>query len=813
MKRGVFLSALSLSALLWSTVPASAQDLTAAQTAQAVREASLDPEECYLVRDVSLYRHDIKLFFNDGYLIFLKPIAGRRLGAVFAGGDRPGDAELLLLPPRRGERQSLAKFAGTPNFDEHFQSALFLFTDSSARDLLDDIRAGGRGRSAPELGRVMAGRWNRQIATLAGGFLQRIAADLLSPAPLGGGFLFAALNSDRIGSFDVIHDPLGDDQILAGRIENRNGRVAYDIWTSFVSQPIRVGLEKPFELPYSLDDFRIEATLDERLFLKAVTRAVLKVGSQPSRAYSFGLSRAERVTAVRLDGQPVEFLTQEPRGRVRADENDAFLVVAPDLLAAGSVHEIEFEHEGAVIQDRGNGVYTVGARSNWYPRAGLEFAAYSLQFRYPSDLTLVTAGEVADDRTEGEWRITRRETRTPIRIAGFNLGNYARSTREAAGIVVDVYGNRGLDPALRPEPAAVITTQPARPAPQRGVRPSEPLTRVTTVVQTPPPPDPLARMEAVAADVAASLDYFSSLFGPPPVERLTVAPIPGTFGQGFPGLVYLSTLSYLDPKERPATARGGREQTFFSDLMAPHEVAHQWWGNVVGPKTYQDEWIMEALAHYSALLWLEKKNGLAALEAELAEFRADLLLRSADGGTVESFGPPTWGYRLEGAREPQTWRLITYEKGAWIFHMLRRRLGDEKFFAMLKELRGRFEFRSLSTGDLQQLTKEFVPAGMTADDVDLFFENWVQATGIPALRLRYNVSGRAPNIQLTGTIEQENVTPDFSVEAPLEIQFPGGQRQTVWVRTGDQTQRFSVPLRQVPTRVTIPGNHLLANTR
>jgi hypothetical protein len=89
----------------------------------------------------------------------------------------------------------------------------------------------------------------------------------------------------------------------------------------------------------------------------------------------------------------------------------------------------------------------------------------------------------------------------------------------------------------------------------------------------------------------------------------------------------------------------------------------------------------------------------------------------------------------------------------------------------------------------------------------------VQATGIPALRLRYNVSGRAPNIQLTGTIEQENVTPDFSVEAPLEIQFPGGQRQTVWVRTGDQTQRFSVPLRQVPTRVTIPGNHLLANTR
>ena len=803
------LPVLLVPALAW------AQNPTAAAAAKALREAGLDPDECYLVRDVSLYRQDIKLYFNDGYLIFSKPVAGQRVGAVFAGGDRPGDAELLLLPPRRGERQSLARFARTPNLDEHFQSALFLFTDATAQELLDDIRAGGRGRQVPEVGRLMAERWGQQASALATGFTQRVVADLLSPAPLGGGFLFISLNSDRIGNFDVIHDPLGDDQILAGRVEDHNGRRAYDVWTSFESQSIRLGSAKPFEPAYSLDNFRIEAHLDQQLFLKAVTRATLKVTGQAARVFSFGLSRAEQITGVKLDGQPAEYLVDDsPRGRARRpDENDVFMVVAPELYAAGSTHEIEFEHEGAVIMDRGNAVYTVGARSNWYPRAGLEFATYSLQFRYPADLTLVTAGEVMEDRTEGEWRVTRRQPGVPIRVAGFNLGNYARSTKQNAGLTVDVFGNRGLDPALRPEPTATIVRETRPAPPTRPIRPGEPpayLARPNIVTTTPAPPDPLARMEAVAADVAASLEYFSGLFGPPALPRLTVAPIPGTFGQGFPGLLYLSTLSYIDPMQRPANARTNRDQTFFSDLMAPHEVAHQWWGNIVSPKTYQDEWIMEALAHYSALLWLEKKKGLSALEAELAEYRADLLSNSVDGGTVESFGPVTWGYRLESAKESQTWRVITYEKGAWILHMLRRRLGDENFLGLLKELRRRFEFHAMSTTDLQDLTKEFMPPGMTADSVELFFENWVMATGIPSLRLRYNVSGRAPMVQLTGTVEQTNVTADFSVEAPLEIQMPNGQHQTVWLRTGDQIQRFSLTLPQAPSKVSLPNNNLLA---
>ena len=67
-----------------------------------------------------------------------------------------------------------------------------------------------------------------------------------------------------------------------------------------------------------------------------------------------------------------------------------------------------------------------------------------------------------------------------------------------------------------------------------------------------PLPDPSARLRAVSADVNSSLEFFSTAFGPPALKTLTVAPIPGSFGQGFPGLVYLSTIAYLEPSARPA---------------------------------------------------------------------------------------------------------------------------------------------------------------------------------------------------------------------------------------------------------------------
>jgi aminopeptidase N len=321
-------------------------------------------------------------------------------------------------------------------------------------------------------------------------------------------------------------------------------------------------------------------------------------------------------------------------------------------------------------------------------------------------------------------------------------------------------------------------------------------------------PDPLSRLKAVAQDVASAVDFYSSLFGPPALTTLTVAPIPATFGQGFPGLVYLSTFAYLDPRERPAAVRDARQQVFFSDLLAAHETAHQWWGAVLSVDRTEDNWLLEGLANYSALLWLEKKRGFKDALAVLQGYREELLAQS-DGKTRESAGPIVWGDRLLASETAEAWRAVTYGKGVWVLHMLRRRMGDENFLSMLAEFRKRYEFRIVTTEGFKALVQEFRPRGVSAEAIDTFFDNWVYATGVPALKLNYKISGVAPNVSLSGTLEQSGVDDDFSIDVPVEIQYAKGASQTIWVRTSAGEEALTEKLKQTPTKVALPDDMLL----
>ena len=99
---------------------------------------------------------------TEGYLIFSKPLMGQRLAAIFTADVEGGDGEVILIPPTRGERQSLASFTQAPNLDEHLRSALLISTDGSAAALLDRMQQDGAGKPAPEMAqfwRVNGRRW------------------------------------------------------------------------------------------------------------------------------------------------------------------------------------------------------------------------------------------------------------------------------------------------------------------------------------------------------------------------------------------------------------------------------------------------------------------------------------------------------------------------------------------------------------------------------------------------------------------------------------------------------------------------------
>jgi hypothetical protein len=516
-----------------------------------------------------------------------------------------------------------------------------------------------------------------------------------------------------------------------------------------------------------------------------------------------------RVDAVRIDGEPAEAFQRESlrASLVRGADNEAFLVVPAQPLEAGRRYQVEFEHQGDVIMEAGNKVYFVGARGTWYPRLGAEFATYDMTFRHPRNLNLVATGELVEERVEGEQRITRRAASSPIRFAGFNLGIYDKATSKAGPYTVEVYANHRAENALQPRAPAVDPLAGNIPP---WARPRRSATDTAAIPMPQIPPDPLSRVRQLSADLAGAVEFMSGLLGPLPLKTMTVTPIPGNFGQGFPGLVYLSTVSYLPPEQRPAVYRDPRQTFFYGDLLPPHETAHQWWGNLVTAAGYQDEWIMEAMANYIALMYVEKRRGARTMENTLEQFRRNLLAKTGDGPSIESTGPIAWGSRLARSQAPEAWRTITYDKGAWIVHMLRRRLGEEGFAAMLRDLRRDFEYKPLSTDQFRQAAARHLPPKAGDPKLEEFFEQWVYGTGVPSLKLTWSVKGRAPSLRLTGSVAQSEVDEEFSAWVPVLIQFPRGKQQVEWVRTGSEPASFSIPLKQAPAKVSLVEGSVLS---
>jgi hypothetical protein len=765
----------------------------AADIARAIRENSFDRDECYRVRDLTLVREDIKIYLTDGHLIFSKPVAGRRIAAVFAADVEGADAEVLLLPPNRAERTSLARYSGAPNLDEHFQAGVFLFTGDEYESLRQQIAANPWNKRAPEIGALLDDQWGPTLRNLGTSYQTRLTLDLLGGPGHPSGLFSAMMRSPKLGNFDLLYDPDAPEQIFAGQLVNRNERLYFDTWTSFEARSTRGRARGPLET-LKLANYRMEATVSPDLQLSAVARVKVTPAVDGMKVATFDLSPDLELSAVTVDGRPAEWLQRESlRLNLTRGGNGLFLVAPPEPLRAGRAYEFEFRYAGKVIHDAGDRVFYVTARGNWYPTHGLQFATYDITFRMPRDLEMAGPGDLAGDRVDGDQRVMRRVTTTPVRMAGFNLGDYQHARAERNGFVVDVCANRALEKRLQPRPETIVPMPPTGHA----RRPE-----LTTVI--PAEPDPRERLSVLASEVASALEFMASKLGPPALPHLMVSPIPASFGQGFAGLVYLSTLSYL--KHLPNSndnARNEAQELFFAELLQAHETAHQWWGNRVGALAYRDNWLMEALANYTALLYLEKARGPHSTETMLDQYRLNLLEKNQDGQTVDSTGPITLGLRLETSIEPRAWRNITYGKGSWILHMLRRRIGDERFVTMLGDLLKRYDHQSLSTEAFREVAASYLPPKSDDGKLEGFFDQWVYGTGIPTLKLDYQVKGKAPALKLVGTVTQTEVRDDFTTLVPVEIQLARGRTITQWVRAGSDPTAFTVTLAQPPAKVSL----------
>jgi hypothetical protein len=756
-----------------------------------IASVGLDEQRVYRVRGAAIDRPNLHLDFDDGTLAFTEDICGRITGAYFEGA-----GEIRLRPPNKVERESMALFTGMAILEEQFSSAYLRFNDDTAAVLQPFL-------SPAEDASDFVKQWNEISRTLAGTDGLRLLLDFSHFLPTPDGkesarefprLLHAHLLGRKLGAFEVFWDGANAEPVWVGQPRAKDDVLYFDTWTSFV--PNAVAGEAPRGATVNdvaTTAFRIRASVQPPRRLQASTEIDVRVRSGGERTLVFELSRYLKVDHVDEGEKPVDFLqNQAIEGtQLQRKANDLVALVFPAPLAAGQTLKLHFTYAGDVLSEQGAGLLYVGERGTWYPSFGLSPAQFDLEFRYPAAWTLIATGrkisgagdEDATEDTVGE-RVSHWVSERPMAVAGFNLGRYVRAEAKAGDVVVEAFGTKGVERSFPKAPAEMM----GAPTFSRGGFPRATIQEPIVVV--PPPPSPARNVQGVADRAAKAIESFSAWFGPYPYTSLALTQMPGDLSQGWPGLVFLSSYAFLSPQEQADLKLDPVRRLLDTQVMV-HETAHQWWGDLVLWKTYRDQWFIEGLANYSALLALEQQNPIQFRQV-LEKCRSDLLSKNQDGELLRTAGPVTLGQRLISSHFPGGYEAISYERGTWLFHMLRSMLRDsegatysrnrktnpdEPFFRALRKVRERYAGKSISTRELMQVFEEELPRPLWYENhhtLDWFVDGWINGTAIPRLTARdVRITPKEHGAAVSGVIVQKDAPEDLVTAVPVYAMTSG----------------------------------------
>jgi hypothetical protein len=198
---------------------------------------------------------------------------------------------------------------------------------------------------------------------------------------------------------------------------------------------------------------------------------------------------------------------------------------------------------------------------------------------------------------------------------------------------------------------------------------------------------------------ADSLRLFSQRFGPYPFTEFDVVATPTVAGGiEYPGLIVMPIRNY------------GREGGFFQ-WATVHEVAHQWWYSLVGNDQQDEPWLDEALAQYSMALYFEVNEGWTAAGVEMFDAWYEDIRGTELVGAIDL---PVASY------EEYLYGPLVYGKGPLFFDALRRELGDELFFAVLKAYFNTYRYQIASGPELLTLIDE-----LSGKDLRPLYQEWM----------------------------------------------------------------------------------------
>ena len=275
------------------------------------------------------------------------------------------------------------------------------------------------------------------------------------------------------------------------------------------------------------------------------------------------------------------------------------------------------------------------------------------------------------------------------------------------------------------------------------------------------------------------LEFYAEHIGPYPYEKLAGVQAAGLGG----GMELASAIFY---GERNVSGAG-------VDRLVAHEVAHQWFGDSVTESDWDEVWLSEGFATYFTLLFLERDAGRDAFVAGLKRGREIVF-------ATEKSNPRLAVIHENLADTRHVLNRLVYEKGGWVLHMLRGRVGTEAFWAGIREYYRRHRDGHASTDDFRRVMEE-----VSGQDLAWFFKQWLNRPGSPELKGTWRHRTEDNKIEID--IEQTQPGEPYRLPIEIGIAFKGSSQPRIERNElTERRHRFEVKADSAPESVTLDPN-------
>jgi hypothetical protein len=755
----------------------------------------LPGSEVIAVNNLELRRDAATFTFRHGDFAFYGEVNGKVTGAVFKG-----DGHLHITPPTAQERHSLSIFKKTESildqteeFDEDFDKVVLRFTDSTATEL----RKAAAGKSEPDSAYTKEAGDLQSFARhhLKENLDLRLLQDVLSPTP--GGYFLAAIHGKKSPHLLFTIDPQGVPDVTPEEVALLNWSDWGETYplafhrTAEYANGTASGNEH--NAAYKILSENLDTSIEKSGLLSSVATVEVRAEQDGVAVVPLDLYPTLRVSTVESGiGEALDFVQE------KKDEDPDFGVVLAQPLKKGETATLKITYAGKdVVINEGAGNYYPIAREDWYPNSGQgfgDYATYRMLFHIPKGLQLIATGTKVSESTDGGITTSEWKTEVPLPVAGFSLGEFlskeAKFANPSGGdLIIDAYANK--------QPPNFVTSVVANLSAND--------VSMGTLNTT-----PMLATELNQGEVAAQV--YTNYFGALPFAHISLTQQSAcNYGQSWPMLVYLPICGFFDDTQRHFIVTGGDDQ--YWKIVTPHEVAHQWWGQTVGFRSYRDQWMSEGFANTSATIFLQATRPKPDEFLEFWKQQRKLLTeKNAEGFRPIDVGPVTMGIRLSSPKAGwDIYQNLVYPKGAYILHMVRMMMwspkdGDDRFKATMHEFVDTYRLRAATTEDFKAMVEKHMSQGMDLDGnhrMDWFFNEYVYGTELPDYRFQGQVTQNGDVFSLHFTLKQSGVSPTFKMLVPIYLEFADGKVMLLGHAniTGSTTLERTMPLPKFPAPV------------